>query len=107
MADVGAVAPRIHTDGHITLPIGHETGAEINSGFQSGIYTVKDTNRPFKGVRSAVDGTLVVHLIADGSSKTIDFSVTAGVVLYPGLFDQVIQAGSTAGIFVAGSKFLW
>ena len=107
MADVGQVAPRIHTDGHITLPIGHETGAEITSGFQSGIYTVKDSNRPFKGIIPAVDGTLVVHLIADATGKTIGFTVTAGVPIYFGIFDQVIQAGSTAGIFVAGSKFLW
>ena len=107
MADVGKVAPRINDDGHITLPIGHETGAEITSGFVTGVYTVKDTNRPFKGIVPAVDGTLVVHLIADATGKTIGFTVIAGVPIYPGLFDQVIQAGSTAGLFVAGSKFLW
>jgi hypothetical protein len=107
MADVGKVAPRIHTDGHITLPIGHETGSEINSGFVTGVYTARDTNRPFKGIIPAVDGTLVVHLIADGDAKTIGFAVTAGVPIYPGLFDKVIQAGTTAGLLVAGSKFLW
>lgn len=107
MADVGTIAQRIFVDGHITLPIGHETGSEINSGFVGGVYTVKDTNRPFKGIIPAVDGTLVVHMIGDPDAKTIGFAVTSGVPLYPALFDKVIQAGTTAGLLVAGSKFLW